>query len=262
MTQFEEWEREFVIPIFGENFPSISDIRVHELWRSLKGKAKDKQLGRIIKYFDSEFWMELPFTRLRRAIAGTELIQRACSECGIVGKEQDLLVADVIRRFLFSLLSATSQVAFLSNVEIEQAVSEWLITETLSVQEYQTIVESAAQLIFEIYGDPHKGPMSREDYYIPPPEYAEELVSLLRRTLDLYDTLHLILPAYDAFVLEASLLGRESVSNALLRGATSDHRNKAKVWLRSLRLFLAARQPSLKQWSGWTAVMGEAHFSA
>lgn len=255
ISEFEKREKAFAAPIFGEYFPSISDLSVHEIWLSTKGKSKNKQLGRILRYFDFEFWAEEPFSRLRRSIAAVELIQSACSESGVHGGEQDIIVGCVIRSFVFSLLAAVSQVAFLSESEITEAVREWLVTEKLSVQELQTIVESAAQLTYDIYGDPNKGPIRKQDYYVPPPDYTDELIGLLRRHVELYDVIPQLLPAFDALVIEESVLGRKLMSKALLRGVSDPKIEEAKRWLRSIKLFLSSRQSSLQDWKGWQAVL-------
>jgi hypothetical protein len=131
-------------------------------------------------------------------------------------------------------------------------VREWLVTEKLSVSELQGIVESAAQLTFEIYGDPRKGPIRANDYYVPPPDYTEELINLLRRTIDLYNVLPLILPTFDAFIIEGALLNRKPMTDALMRGTTVVQADGAKRWLKSFALFLISRQPSLQAWSGWS----------
>jgi hypothetical protein len=250
-SQFQQRERDFVAPIFGENFPSICDARVHEVWLSTKGRTRDKRLGRILKYFDYEFWAEEPFSRLRRSIAAAELIQQACCEMGVSQSDQALLVGCVIRFCLFSLLAATSKISCLTDAEITLAVRDWLVSEKLSVSELQGIVESAAQLTFEIYGDPTKGPIRQSDYYVPPPDYTEELINLLRRTIELYDSLPFVIPAYDALIMEGSLLGRKDLANALMRGATCAQVERLKGWLMSFRLFLSSRQPSLGAWKGW-----------
>lgn len=255
ISEFEKREQGFVSPVFGDYFPSISDPHVHELWLSTKGHSKNIQLGRILKYFDFEFWAEEPFSRLRRSIAAVELIQSACAESGIHGGDQDIIVGCVLRSFVFSLLAAASQVAFLSEPEITEAVREWLITEKLTVQELQTIVESTAQLTYEIYGDPNKGPIKQQDYYVPPPDYTEELIGLLRRHIGLYDVIPQLLPAFDALIIEESLLGRKLMSKALLRGASLPQVEEAKRWLRSVRIFISSRQPSLQDWRGWQAVL-------
>jgi hypothetical protein len=255
ISEFEKREKEFVSQIFGEYFPSISDRGVHELWLSTKGNTKSKQLGRILRYFDFEFWAEEPFSRLRRSIAAAELILSACSESGIHGNDQDLIVGCVLRSFVFSLLAAVSQVAFLSEPEVTEAVREWLITEKLTVKELQTIVESTAQLTYDIYGDPNKGPIRQQDYYVPPPDYTDELIGLLRRHVELYDVIPHLLPAFDALIVEESLLGRKLMSKALLRQASASQIEEAKRWLRSIRIFISSRQPALHDWRGWQAIL-------
>lgn len=255
VAELEKREKDFVLPIFGEYFPSISDPSVHELWLSTKGRTKDKQLGRILRYFDFEFWAEEPFSRLRRSIAAVELIQSACSEAGIHNFEQDMLVACVIRSFVFSLLAAVSQISFLSEAEATEAIREWLVTEKLTVQELQTIVESTAQLTYDIYGDPNKGPIKQQDYYVPPPDYTDELIGLLRRHIELYDAIPMLLPGYDALVIEESLLGRKLMAKSLLRGATASQIEEIRRWLRSVKLFLTARQGTLQNWKGWDSAL-------
>ena len=250
----EEREKKFVTPRFGDVFPAISDTHIHELWQRIKYTNKDKQIGRIMKYFDFEFWAEETFSRVRRSIAAVELLRVGCSEVGLQGHERDVITALFIRRFLFALLTAASHVAFFGKDELKQAVGEWLITEKLPVIEYQTIVESAAQLAFDLYGDPNKGPLRKEDYFIPPPEYSEELVSLIDRTVRLYDILPIALPAFDALVLEDAIMQRTRLVQALLAGATRDSQRAIGAWLRSVMVFLSAREPSLGGWRGWGAV--------
>jgi hypothetical protein len=104
---------------------------------------------------------------------------------------------------------------------------EWLITEQLSVFDYHALVESTTQLIFDVYGDPSKGPLRREDYYVLPPEYLDE----------------------DA------LRGRKSITEAILRGIPPEQIETVKQWMRSVRLFLTEREATLGDWKGWQSVI-------
>lgn len=255
ISQIDEKEKKFVKPIFGDTFPSISDRTIHELWLSTKGKSKSHQLGRILDYFDYEFWAEGPLTRLKRSIAAAQLIQSACTEIGVTGNAGDLLTALVIRRFLFSLLNAASHISLLSVQEVSDVVKEQLITEKLPISEYHSLIESTAQLIFEVYGDPSKGPLKKNDYYVPPPEYAEELTDLLGRSVELHESLPAVMPAFDALIIEDALRARKPVSDSLLRGIPSSQIDTIKQWMRSVRLFLVERQKSLSDWTGWKSII-------
>jgi hypothetical protein len=90
---------------------------------------------------------------------------------------------------------------------------------------------------------------------VPPPDYTEELIGLLRRHVEMYDVIPALLPAYDAFVFEESLLGRKLLAKALLRGFNEEQIEAARVWLRSIKVFLSSRQSSLQEWRGWQAVL-------
>ena len=254
IAQIEKKEEEFVKPIFGENFPSICDEQIHKLWLSSQRQHKNEQIGRILRYLDYEFWGEPPFTRLRRSLAAVQLVRSCCTQAGITDLEKDLVTALVIRRFLFALVSAASHVSMLSEAEMVEFIKEALVTEKLPPPEYHTLIESAAQMIFDVYGDPAKGPLRREDYYVPPPDYTEELLGLLKRTIALHHTLSAAIVGFDAVIIEHGIRNRQGVGDAILGLFSKKQRAELQHWLISVKLFLCQRVDTLTDWVGWRLI--------
>lgn len=254
ISQIEEREKKFVHPVFGDEFPSISDREVHELWLSTKGKHKGTQVSRLLNYFDYEFWAEGPFTRLRRTIAAVQLIRTSCSEVSLSEEQRDLLIGCVIRRFVFALLLVASEISLLSDKEASEVCAEWLTTEILSLNEYHNMIRSAAELTYSLYGDPNKGPLNEADFYVPPPDYSEELINLVHRSLELHEALAFAMPGYDALVIEEAIRARKKMAESILRGASVNELESIKRWLRSVRLFLVERDSALTDWRGWGSI--------
>lgn len=251
ISQIEEKEREFVTPIYGDSFPSICDREVHELWLSTKGKNKNEGLGRILNYLEYDFWAESTFTRLKRSLAAVQLSNKACTEAAMMPYDKNIIISLIIRRFIFSLLDTASTISILSDSESLDLIKKSIITEKLSLTEYYNLIESTAQLIFELYGDHSKGPLRKEDYYVPPPEYTEELTSLLRKTVNLHHSLPYAISGFDALVIENSIRKRQNISDAILRTVPKKQVESLKVWLRSIKLFLSSCEGSLSNWNGW-----------
>ncbi len=256
ISQIAEKESKFVSPVFGDNYPSICDIEIHNLWNSTKGKNKKSKLGRILGYFDYEFWREAPFTRLKRSFAAVQLIINSCNGIGMHADETNVILALAIRRFLFSVISAASHVSLFSKNEIEAVVKESLVTEKLSPSEYHSLIESTAQFIFDLYGDASKGPLREEDYYVPPPDYTEELINILQRTIDLQHALPYAVIVFDALVLEGTLRNRKIVMDAIIRLVPKENISIIINWLRSLKLLLSKNEKALEAWIGWRALNG------
>ena len=254
LKQIEEKEKRFVYPIFKDYFPSISDITVHELWLSTRGKNKQNRIGNILNYLEYDFWSERPFTRLKRTLAALELFQTAIKETGLNEIEQNILICLILRRLVFSILDAASYLSLLSKEEMFLFVRDSLISENIEPSEYQKIIESTAKFIFELYGDLSKGPIRKEDYYIPPPDYTEELISLLSRTINLGHALPWILLGFDGLVLEKNIRNRSDVASSIIKLIDNRHMNDIKSWFRSVKLFLENRNNTLKNWKGWNGL--------
>ena len=254
INQIDEKEKEFVLPYFGENFPSICDRDVHEVWLSTKGKYKQESIGRILNYLEYEFWSESVFTRLKRSLAAVQLSHKACAEVSMPAMDQSIIISLIIRKFVFSLLDAASNISLLSDSESFELIKKSIITERLSLTEYYNLIESTAQLIFELYGDSSKGPLRKEDYYVPPPDYTEELTGLLRKTVNLHHSLPHAIAVFDALIIEKAVRKRQIVADAILRPVSKKQIENLKVWLRSIKLFLASCEPSLTSWNGWESL--------
>jgi len=254
IRQIEEKEKQFVKPVFGNSFPSICDRDVHELWLSIKGKYKKEGLGKILNYLEYEFWSESTFTRLKRSLAAVQLSYNASTDVGLSVFDQDIIISLIIRKFVFSLLDAASNISLLSDTEILELIKKSIITEKLSLTEYYSLIESTAQLIFELYGDSAKGPLRKEDYYVPPPDYTEELTGLLRKTVNLHHALPHAIAGFDAFIIENAVRKRQNVADAILRPMSKKQAENLKVWLRSIKLFLSSYEDSLSNWNGWESL--------
>jgi hypothetical protein len=257
--QLEQLEAECVVPLFGQEFPSISDRSVHETWLSVKSKTKDRQLGRILKYFDFSFWSEEPFTRIRRTLSALERLEMTYADAGINRFDGNILTSCVLRRLVFALIAGASNIVLLSEEHVRQTVEEKLVTENISASDLHNIVESAVQLTFQIYGDPSKGPLRTADYRVTAPDYAEELSGLILRLAKLYGSLSAVLPVFDSLVMESAVLKRKDLAEALLRNLQPSQIRDAIRWLRSLRLFVSTIQPSLKDWDGWSLIYNNSH---
>jgi|GEM_PF-6450922 hypothetical protein len=223
---------------------------------------RDKTLGRIIRFFEAEFWTESPFARLRRTIAALAQSMRACGEVGIYGTDRELLVALIMRRFLYGLISCTSCVSYFTHNEIESALTDWLIAESIPAEELQLIVRSTATMIYRAYGDITKGPLDEQFYSIPAPAYAADLVELMIRTMKLYRSLPSALHAFDALMIEESILERPVLARSLLRDTTGENIADLKRWLRSVRIFITTIQPDLGIWDGWKSINGTSEDTA
>ncbi|HDK25825.1 MAG TPA: hypothetical protein ENG48_01880 [Candidatus Atribacteria bacterium] len=251
LKQIEEKEKKFVHPLFKDHFPSVSDIDVHELWLSTKGKNKKNRIGNILNYLEYDFWGEKPFTRLKRTLAALQLFESTIRETNLTQIEKDILICLILRKLIFSILDAASYLSLLSKDEILLFVRDSLISENIEPLEYQKIIESTAQFIYELYGDSSKGPLRKEDYYIPPPDYTEELISLLQRTIDLGYALPWILLGFDGLVFEKNVRNRDEVASYILTLIDSRYMADIKSWFRSIKLFLENRNNTLKKWRGW-----------
>jgi hypothetical protein len=254
VAQIEEREQLIVDPLFGTDFPSVSNEHVHALWITTGKTNRDNSLGRIIRYFNFEFWTETRYTRLRRTVAALTQLPQSCTQAGVHNLDQDVLIAYAMRFFLFSLIDASTYVAYFSEAEVAKSLSEWFVTEKLPVYDYQQIVESTAQLTFQIYGDQSKGPLRKDLYSVPPPEYTPELIDLIIRTVHLRDDLPWALTSFDALLFEDAILNRVAVARAMLSKASKDNVLNMKRWLRSVKLFLANVEPRMNDWRGWSAV--------
>jgi len=254
IRQIEEKEKQFVEPVYGKHFPSICDRDVHELWLSIKGKYKLESIGRILNYLEYEFWSESTFTRLKRSLAAVQLSHDACIEVGLSAFDRNIIISLIIRKFIFSLLDAASNISLLSDSEVLELIKKSIITEKLSLNEYYNLIESTAQLIFELYGDSSKGPLRKEDYYVPPPDYTEELTGLLRKTVNLHHALPNAIATFDALLIENAVRKRQNVADAILRPVPKKQIENLKVWLRSIKLFLSSYENTLSNWSGWESL--------
>ena len=254
-NHIQEREIAFVTPLFGYFYPSISDPGVNELWHGIRNRHKLTELGGIIRYLDGVFWTELPFTRLRRTIAATTEVGHHLRSAGIRDQDEAIVLACAIRRLVYALMIATSQIAFLNKSDMESSVSEWLISEKLNRSEYQSIVTSTAQMTYDIYADRSRGQLQESDYHIPPPDYTESLVDLMRRMIGLFDALAYVMPVYDGLIFERAVQRRESVARALVRGVRAGQMTALRSWFRSLRLFLMDLNPEIGDWIGWEYIV-------
>ncbi len=254
VSEISDRERRLVGPLFGDNFPTICSPETVGTHSKIRARTKKHQLGRILLYLQTEFWMEPPFTRLKRCIAAAQLADNASAEAGLSLAEQALVLGQIFRHLVYAVLQATYRVAYFGNAELELAIGRWLVTEAVPVEEYRTIVESTAQLIFDTYGDPSRGPLRPQDYEVSPPDYVQELARIIQNTATASTALPAILPTFDAELIERGLAGRPQMAERMLKRCPAEQVEAAKVWLRGLRLFLVGRKDSLGGWRGWAPI--------
>jgi len=254
ITEIEKREHTIAAPLFGDLFPALTDPELDQAWARILHKAKGHQLQNIARYLETGFWAEGEFTRLKRCIAASQLCLREAAAAGLDSGETSLLIGQILRRLVYACLTAASRVAYFSAEELQEAVAELLITESLPVVDFQQIVSSTAELIFETYGDPNKGPLRAEDYLVPPPGYAEELCELLSRTTRATDALRALLFVFDGLLIEGGMRGRDKLAKANLVRFHDRELEEARAWYRGFRLFVLARNQGLEDWGGWKQI--------
>jgi len=254
IAEIEKREQEIATPLFGASYPAFTDPDLYQAWGRIMYKAKNHPLQNIARYLETGFWAEGDFTRLKRCIAACQLCLREAVAAGLDKDERSLLIGQILRRLVYASLTATSRMAYFSEKELEETVAELLITESLPVADFQRIVSSTAELIYETYGDPNKGPLRTEDYIVPPPDYVEELCELLSRTARATGALRALLPMFDGLLVEAGMRKRDNLAKAILSRYGDNELEEATAWYRGFRLFVLARNKGLEDWNGWKRI--------
>lgn len=254
IAEIEKREQKIATPLFGALYPAFTDPDLYQTWGKIMYKAKGHALQNIVRYLETGFWAEGDFTRIKRCIAASQLCLREAVAAGLDPDEVSLLIAQILRRLVYACLTTTSRVAYFSEKELQETVAELLITESLPVADFQRIVSSTAELIFETHGDPNKGPLRAEDYLVPPPDYVEELCELLLRTTRATEALRALLPMFDGLLIEAGMRKRDTLAKAILSRFGDKELEEAMAWYRGFRLFVLARNHELEDWKGWKPI--------
>ncbi|MBA7569364.1 hypothetical protein ES708_11103 [subsurface metagenome] len=210
----------------------------------LRRPTRSPDIAHALTTVHTDFWFLPSISAVKQVISRYERISAISTLPGLSPRNLQWLKATLIALFVLGILRICSETIGLNQAEREEVLRQRLVSDKIPHGEFTSLVRTAFEYAYTIYGKPQGLPMG-EHYQIPPPKYSDSLLDLITRALK-HPKEAVVMPLFSECLLFEYILPEKTVdihAIELIFGRSYDH---LLSHYRDYIFFLSKICPSIK----------------